>query len=73
MPLHYISALGLFLTAQPRFEDVTERSGIHFKHVSGSAEKDYILEVNGSGVALFHDCKRRISAWACGPSARPAA
>src|SRR2546425_1132601 len=53
MPLHYISALGLFLTAQPRFEDVTEHSGIHFKHVSGSAEKDYILEVNGSGVALF--------------------
>jgi hypothetical protein len=55
MTLHYVSALGLFLSAQPQFEDVTARSGIHFRHVSGSPEKDYILEVNGSGVALF-DC-----------------
>ena len=67
MPLHYISALGLLLTAQPRFEDVTERSGIHFKHVSGSAEKDYILEVNGSGVALF-DFEGRLHARALAPS-----
>jgi hypothetical protein len=40
----------------PRFEDAGPRSGISFRHVSGSAEKDYIFEVNGSGVALLdHD------------------
>jgi hypothetical protein len=38
----------------PAFADVTERAGIRFVHTGGStAEKDYILEVNGSGVALF--------------------
>ena len=42
--------------APPRFEDAGPRSGIGFRHVSGSAEKDYIFEVNGSGVALLdHD------------------
>jgi hypothetical protein len=42
--------------ASLRFEDAGPRSGITFRHVSGSAEKDYIFEVNGSGVALFdHD------------------
>lgn len=35
------------------FEDANPRSGISFVHACGSAEKDYIFEVNGSGVALF--------------------
>src|SRR5690606_34708677 len=33
--------------------DVTARTGITFEHVAGSVEKDWIAEVNGSGVALF--------------------
>lgn len=39
----------------PRFVDVTQRSGIDFTHSCGSAEKNWIFEVNGGGVALF-DC-----------------
>jgi hypothetical protein len=39
----------------PEFLDVTARSGVHFTHTGGSPEKELILEVNGSGVALF-DC-----------------
>ena len=39
-----------------RFADVTERAGIDFRHRLGSPEKNWIAEVNGSGVALFdHD------------------
>jgi hypothetical protein len=38
------------------FEDRTAKAGITFEHVCGGSEKDYILEVNGGGVALFdHD------------------
>ncbi|HLU50276.1 MAG TPA: hypothetical protein VK116_19405, partial [Planctomycetota bacterium] len=41
--------------ARPVIElaDVTARTGITFEHVAGSVEKDWIAEVNGSGVALF--------------------
>jgi hypothetical protein len=35
------------------FEDRTAAAGIAFEHVCGGKEKDYILEVNGGGVALF--------------------
>ena len=35
------------------FVDRTADAGIDFVHVCGGAEKDYILEVNGGGVALF--------------------
>jgi enediyne biosynthesis protein E4 len=36
------------------YRDVTSASGIAgFRHVSGSPAKDYIIEVTGSGVALF--------------------
>ncbi|HUG54153.1 MAG TPA: CRTAC1 family protein [Vicinamibacteria bacterium] len=36
------------------FTDATAASGLGaFRHVSGSAAKDYILEATGSGVALF--------------------
>lgn len=48
--------LGLLSAADPlwpRLEDATERSGIEFRHVCGSPEKNYIFEVNGGGVALF--------------------
>ncbi|MCZ6792285.1 MAG: CRTAC1 family protein [Planctomycetota bacterium] len=48
----------LFLAAsldaqEVSFVDVTERTGIDFVHRSGSRQKDWIAEVNGSGVALF--------------------
>ncbi len=37
-----------------RYRDVTRESGMAtFKHVSGSPEKNYIIEATGSGVALF--------------------
>ena len=41
--------------ARPEFVDVTRGTGISFVERCGSLEKDWILEVNGSGVALF-DC-----------------
>ncbi len=53
-----IAAAGLLAApggSLPTFHDVAERAGIDFVHASGSREKDYILEVNGSGVVLF-DC-----------------
>jgi hypothetical protein len=37
----------------PEFIDVTERTGITFLHRCGTLEKDWIVEVDGSGVALF--------------------
>ena len=39
--------------SEPHFIDRTEDSGIDFRHRSGSPDKDWITEVNGSGVALF--------------------
>ncbi len=50
--------LALFVTARGeppkvRFVDVTARTGISFVHSCGSREKDWIVEVNGSGVGLF--------------------
>jgi hypothetical protein len=37
-----------------RFADVTAEAGLAgFRHVSGSAEKNYIIETTGSGVALW--------------------
>ena len=46
---------GAVRPADLSFVEVTERTGIDFRSVCGGAEKDYILEVNGSGCALF-DC-----------------
>ncbi len=37
----------------PVFTDITAQAGIHFKHTSGSAEKNYIFEAKGGGVALL--------------------
>jgi len=43
------------------FRDVTAESGVDFVHVAGSAEKDYILGINGGGVALLdHDGDGRL-------------
>jgi hypothetical protein len=40
--------------AHVRFADVTAESGLAaFRHVSGTAQKNYIIEVTGSGVALW--------------------
>jgi hypothetical protein len=36
-----------------RFSDATERSGLRFLTVCGGKDKDWILEVNGAGVALL--------------------
>ena len=39
-------------TDGPQFVERRD-AGIRFEHVCGGAEKDYIIEVNGGGVALF--------------------
>ncbi len=36
-----------------RFVDVTDKSGIHFKHEASPTSRKYLLETMGSGVALF--------------------
>ena len=41
------------------FVDVTERTGIDFVHRSGSREKDWIAEVNGSGKSASADAERK--------------
>ena len=49
-----ITAGGFVEGAQVIFEDITKKSGLDkFKHVSGSPEKNLILEAPGSGVAIF--------------------
>ncbi len=35
------------------FEEVAQKAGINFRHVSGGASKDYLLESVGGGVAVF--------------------
>ena len=37
----------------PTFVDVTEESGIHFKHSNGKTEHKHIIETMGSGVVFF--------------------
>ncbi len=37
----------------PQFDDATAKAGFGFEHISGNVEKDYIIDVNGAGVALF--------------------
>src|SRR5438270_2757046 len=49
-----ITAGGFVDGAPPIFEDITRQSGLaEFQHVSGTAEKKYILEAPGSGVAIL--------------------
>lgn len=63
-PLHCVSVALLFLVPArsisfaeqvfiPQFQDATEKAGLSFRHESGTEEKDYIIEVNGSGLGLF--------------------
>src|ERR1700751_3559000 len=40
-------------TGIAKFEDVTEKIGIHFQHQASPTSKKYLLETMGSGVALF--------------------
>lgn len=37
----------------PQMRDATQKAGFTFQHISGNPEKDYIIDVNGAGVALF--------------------
>ncbi|MDA2933426.1 CRTAC1 family protein [Acidobacteria bacterium AH-259-D05] len=46
---HLSSLLLLSLTVH--FVDIAQEAGLHFRHVSGSPEKNYILETIGGGVA----------------------
>src|SRR6266566_1515443 len=49
-----ITAGGFVEGAPVIFEDITKKAGLDkFKHVSGSPEKNLILEAPGSGVAIF--------------------
>ena len=55
-----LGLLGTALAAQAsaeelsiRFEDVTARTGISFSPTHGTPRRDYLCEINGSGVALF--------------------
>jgi len=47
--------IGCDSTARLSFADRTASSGVTFTNVCGGKDKDYIIEVNGGGVALF-DC-----------------
>ncbi len=49
-----LSAIALLAAAAGvRFIDITQKSGIQAVILSGGAKKDYVLEVNGSGVCLL--------------------
>ncbi len=37
----------------PPFDDASAKANLNFRYDSGVPEKDYVLETNGSGVALF--------------------
>ena len=53
-PTRAVPAASPNAPAAVRFTDVTERAGLSgFRHVSGSDAKPYILEVTGSGVAIW--------------------
>ena len=53
-PTRLIPAASPNAAANVRFADITVESGLAgFRHVSGSAEKNYIIETTGSGVALW--------------------
>ncbi len=53
-PTRQIPAASPNAAANVRFADVTVESGLSgFRHVSGGAEKNYIIEATGSGVALW--------------------
>ena len=56
-----LAAAGLLLVLRsgaseqslPTFDDVAQFAGIHFRHISGSPQKNYIFEAKGGGVGLI--------------------
>ncbi len=53
-PTRRVPAASANAAPNVRFDDATAESGLaSFRHVSGGAEKDYIVETTGSGVALL--------------------
>ncbi len=48
-----LNARGAPAAPVPRYSDVTKSSGIEFVHRRGGAEKDYIVETKGGGLAVF--------------------
>ena len=53
-PTRRIPAASPNAAANVRFSDVTAAAGLSgFRHVSGGADKNYIIETTGSGVALW--------------------
>jgi len=53
-PTRQIPAASPNAAVNVRFADITAAAGLSgFRHVSGGAEKNYILETTGSGVALW--------------------
>jgi hypothetical protein len=53
-PTRQIPPASPHAAANVHFADVTRESGLAgFRHVSGSADKNYIIEATGSGVALW--------------------
>lgn len=47
-----------------KFVDITERSGIHFRHLASHTSKKYLPETMGAGVALFdYDNDGRLDAF----------
>lgn len=49
----FLSAVLAFAAAPSLFRDVAKDSGIHFRLVSGTSQKHYIIESMTGGVALF--------------------
>ena len=46
-------ATGVLVPTTPKFVDITEASGIHFRHQASPTSRKYLPETMGSGVALF--------------------
>ena len=40
----------------PTFVDVTQKVGIHFKHINGKTAHRHIIETMGSGTVFFDFC-----------------
>jgi hypothetical protein len=49
-----MSILLLLVASQIHFLDIAEKAGLDFQLVSGSVEKEYILETMGAGVAWIN-------------------
>src|SRR5258708_36751063 len=52
-PLHRALAQGVKAAQRPMLADVTEKSGIRFKHKASRTAEKYLPETMGAGVAMF--------------------